>query len=159
MRYMGASSELGKILDGAHMVGKIRSSGLLLNTWRDPVCDGAMLLGDAGLHVDPLFGQGHSFALISAEIFGALAPSWLEASKGEAVARDTMSEFTRRRDAALMPYYNASLKVSQHLWTRPEFAACPSGRESRRVGGRRYGAVRADGERRKDLSIVSIRAD
>ncbi len=115
MRYIGASSELGKILEGARMVGKIRSSGLLLNTWRDPVCDGAILLGDAGLHVDPLFGQGHSFALISAEIFGELAPSWLEASSGTAVARDTMSEFTRRRDAALMPYYNASLKVSQHL--------------------------------------------
>ncbi len=115
MRYIGASSELGKILEGARMVGKIRSSGLLLNTWRDPVGDGAILLGDAGLHVDPLFGQGHSFALLSAEIFGTLAPSWLEASSGKAVTRDAMSEFTRKRDIALMPYYNASLKVSQHL--------------------------------------------
>ncbi len=115
LRYIGASSELGTILAGARMAGKIRSSGLLLNTWRDPACDGAMLLGDAGLHVDPLFGQGHSFALISAEILGALAPAWLAASSGKSVSRDTMSEFTRRRDAALMPYYHASLKVSQHL--------------------------------------------
>jgi 2-polyprenyl-6-methoxyphenol hydroxylase-like FAD-dependent oxidoreductase len=115
MSYIGASSILGGILEGARIVGNIRSSGLLLNTWRDPVCDGAILLGDAGLHVDPLFGQGHSFALIGAEIFGELAPSWFEASRGAAIARETMSEFTRRRDAALMPYYNSSLKVSQHL--------------------------------------------
>lgn len=115
LSYIGASSILGKILAGARIVGKIRSSGLLMNTWRDPVCDGAILLGDAGLHVDPLFGQGHSFALISAEIFGELAPASFEASRGAAIARDVMSEFTRRRDRALMPYHDASLKVSQHL--------------------------------------------
>ena len=118
LSYVGESI-LGGILKDARIVGKIRSSGLLLNTWRDPVCDGAILLGDAGLHVDPLFGQGHSFALIGAEIFGELAPSWFEASHGTAIARDTMSEFTRRRDGALMPYYNASLKVSQHLGLDP----------------------------------------
>jgi flavin-dependent dehydrogenase len=115
MSYIGKSSIMGAILDGARIVGKIRSSGLLLNTWRDPVCDGAILLGDAGLHVDPLFGQGHSFALMSAEIFAELAPSWFEASRGATIKRDSMSEFTRRRDALLMPYYNASVKVSQHL--------------------------------------------
>ena len=130
----------------------------MLNTWRDPVCDGAILLGDAGLHVDPLFGQGHSFALISAEIFGELAPSWLEASSGTAVARDTMSEFTRRRDAALMPYYNASLKVSQHLGLDRGSLLAHLAANREAVGGRRDGAVRADGERRKALSIVSIRA-
>ena len=113
--YLGNDSVLGKILAGARIVGKVRSSGLLLNTWRDPIGDGAVLLGDAGLHVDPLFGQGHSFALMSAEIFGELAPSWFETSRGTTIARDAMGEFTRRRDAALMPYYNASLKVSQHL--------------------------------------------
>ena len=113
--YIGDSSVLGKILADARIVGKIRSSGLLLNTWRDPICDGALLLGDAGLHVDPLFGQGHSFAVMSAEIFGQLAPSWFEATKGTVIKRDTMSEFTRRRDVALMPYYHASLKVSPHL--------------------------------------------
>jgi flavin-dependent dehydrogenase len=115
MRYIGESSIMSEVLAGARIVGKIRSSGLLLNTWRDPVCDGAILLGDAGLHVDPLFGQGHSFALMSAEIFAELAPSWFAASSGATIPRDSMSEFTHRRDALLMPYYNASVKVSQHL--------------------------------------------
>lgn len=115
MSYIGASSILGKIFEGARIVGKIRSSGLLLNTWREPIHDGAILLGDAGLHVDPLFGQGHSLALMSAEILGGLAPAWFAASRGKTIARDAMREFTLRRDAALMPYYNASLRVSQHL--------------------------------------------
>ena len=115
MGYLGASSALGKILSAARMVEKIRSSGLLLNTYRDPVCEGAILLGDAGLHVDPLFGQGHSFALISAEILGELAPAWFEASRGTTIARDAMVEFTRRRDAALMPHYKATVRVSEHL--------------------------------------------
>ena len=115
MSYLGESSAIGQMLAGARMVGKIRSSGLLLNTRRDPVCNGAVLLGDAGLHVDPLFGQGHSFALISAEIFGELAPMWFEATHATCIARDRMSEFTARRDHALMRYYNASVKASQQL--------------------------------------------
>jgi flavin-dependent dehydrogenase len=114
MRYIGESSVLGSILEDARIVGKIRSSGLLLNTRCDPVCDGALLLGDAGLHVDPLFGQGHSFALISAEIFGGLAPAWFEASRGTSITRAALADFTLARDSALMPYYHASLKVSQH---------------------------------------------
>ena len=114
-RYIGASSAMGKILDGARMVGKIRSSGLLLNTYRDPISDGALLLGDAGLHVDPLFGQGHSLALMSVEIFADLAPAWFAASSGTSIARDAMHNFTARRDGALMPYYKASLRVSQQL--------------------------------------------
>jgi flavin-dependent dehydrogenase len=115
MGQIGDSIGVGKILEGARIRGKIRSSGLLLNTWRDPVCNGGILLGDAGLHVDPLFGQGHSFALMSAEIFGELAPSWFASSRGATIGADAMSEFTRRRDDALMPYYDASLKVSQEL--------------------------------------------
>lgn len=109
------SLAVSKILRDGHIVGRIRSSGLLMNTWRDPVCDGALLLGDAGLHVDPLFGQGHSFALMSAEIFGELAPAWFESSSGSVISADSMSAFTRKRDALLMPYYNASVKISQEL--------------------------------------------
>ena len=114
-RYISESLVVGDILGDARIAGKIRSSGLLLNTWRDPVCAGALLLGDAGLHVDPLFGQGHSFALMSAEILGELAPVWFAASSGRTISAATMAEFTRRRDTALMPYFNATVRVSQEL--------------------------------------------
>ena len=74
--YLNRSFAVGKILDGATIAGKVFSSGLLNNTYRDPVADGALLIGDAGLHVDPLFGQGHSMALVSASIVDELAREW-----------------------------------------------------------------------------------
>jgi len=103
------------MLEGASVVGKVFSSGLLNNTWRDPVTDGALLLGDAGLHVDPLFGQGHSLALMTASIVGDLAPGWFSNARGNSISAATLAEFTRRRDAELMPYFKASVRVSRAL--------------------------------------------
>jgi menaquinone-9 beta-reductase len=113
-RYLDRSA-VGKMLEGATMVSKVFSSGLLNNTYRDPVTDGALLIGDAGLHVDPLFGQGHSMALMSASIVGELAPQWFSTGRGKSIWSATLAEFTRRRDTELMPYYKASVRVSREL--------------------------------------------
>jgi menaquinone-9 beta-reductase len=114
-RYLDRSFAVGKMLEGATMVGKVYSSGLLNNTYRDPVTDGALLLGDAGLHVDPLFGQGHSMALMSAWIVGELAPQWFSGGRGNSIPVAMLADFTTRRDADLMPYYRASVRASQEL--------------------------------------------
>ncbi len=114
-RYLNRSYEVGKMLEGATIAGKVFSSGLLNNTYRDPVTDGALLLGDAGLHVDPLFGQGHSMALMSAWIVGELAPEWFSNARGNSIWAVPMAAFTQRRDAELMPYYKASVRASQEL--------------------------------------------
>ncbi len=114
-RYLNRSYEVGKMLEGATIAGKVFSSGLLNNTYRDPVTDGALLLGDAGLHVDPLFGQGHSMALMSAWILGELAPEWFANRRGNSISAAPMAAFTQRRDAELMPYYKASVRASQEL--------------------------------------------
>ncbi|HZC45591.1 MAG TPA: hypothetical protein VE243_03890, partial [Candidatus Acidoferrum sp.] len=114
-RYLERSFEVGKMLEGATMVGKVFSSGLLSNTYRDPVTDGALLLGDAGLHVDPLFGQGHSIALMSASIVGELAHDWFSGARGNSIPATKLAEFTRCRDIELMPYYKASVRASQEL--------------------------------------------
>ena len=108
--YLDRSFAVGKMLEGATIAGKVFSSGLLNNTWRDPVTDGAILIGDAGLHVDPLFGQGHSMALMSAWIVGELAREWFSGARGNAIPVDMLNDFTRRRDAELMPYYKASVR-------------------------------------------------
>ena len=113
--HLGKSILVGKVLEGATMKGKVLSAGFLLNTYRDPVANGALLLGDAGLHVDPLFGQGHSLALMSADIMQTLAPQWFSSPTGKSIGADAMAEFTHRRDTDLMPYYNASVRVSQEL--------------------------------------------
>ncbi|HEY6394261.1 MAG TPA: hypothetical protein VIX12_02515, partial [Candidatus Binataceae bacterium] len=114
-RHLDQSVEAGRILGGASRPGKVFSSGLLQNTYRDPVASGAILLGDAGLHVDPLFGQGHSLALMSAEIMAAAAPRWFQGRNGRVIDSATMNEFTRARDAELMPYYDASVRTSSEL--------------------------------------------
>ena len=114
-RYLDRSFAVGKLLEGATMVGRVFSSGLLNNTCRDPVAGGAILLGDAGLHVDPLFGQGHSLALMSASIVGELAAGWFSAVRGNSIPAAALADFTRRRDAELMPYYKASVRVSREL--------------------------------------------
>ncbi|MGC2304681.1 NAD(P)/FAD-dependent oxidoreductase [Candidatus Binatus sp.] len=113
--YLDRSFAVGKILEGATIAGKVFSSGLLNNTYRNPVTDGAILIGDAGLHVDPLFGQGHSMALMSASIVGELAREWFSSGRGNAIPVDMLEDFTRRRDAELMPYYNASVRTSREL--------------------------------------------
>jgi menaquinone-9 beta-reductase len=114
-RYLERSFAVGKMLEGATMVGKVFSSGLLNNTYREPVTDGAILLGDAGLHVDPLFGQGHSLALMSGAIVGDLAPNWFSTFNGNAIPAATLADFTSKRDTELMQYYNASVRVSREL--------------------------------------------
>ncbi|MFZ0679865.1 NAD(P)/FAD-dependent oxidoreductase [Candidatus Binatus sp.] len=114
-RQLDRSFAVGKILEGATIAGKVFSSGLLNNTYRNPVTDGAILIGDAGLHVDPLFGQGHSMALMSASSVGELAREWFSSGRGNAIPVDMLEDFTRRRDAELMPYYNASVRTSREL--------------------------------------------
>ncbi|MGH7863501.1 MAG: NAD(P)/FAD-dependent oxidoreductase [Candidatus Binataceae bacterium] len=114
-----ASIAVGKLLADAHITGKIRSSGYLQNTYRDPAWDGALLLGDSGLHVDPLFGQGHSFALLSAELAARFVPAWLGARNGSVVRREALGEFTRARDRALLRYYHASVRISRELGLDP----------------------------------------
>ena len=119
-RHLDNSIAVGAMLTGATMIGKVRSSGLLLNTYRNPVANGALLLGDSGLHVDPLFGQGHSMALISAEIACGLTPAWFSAARAEnSLSAETMAPFTARRDVVLMPHYRASERASRDLTLSP----------------------------------------
>jgi len=118
-RHLGNSLAVGEMLSGASMIGKVRSSGLLLNTYRVPVANGALLIGDAGLHVDPLFGQGHSMALISAEIACELAPAWFSTNRGATISAETMASFAKRRDELLMPHYRATERASSDLTLSP----------------------------------------
>jgi 2-polyprenyl-6-methoxyphenol hydroxylase-like FAD-dependent oxidoreductase len=114
-RHLNDSLAVGAMLAGATTVGRVRSSGLLLNTYRDPVASGALLLGDSGLHVDPLFGQGHSMALISAEIACGLLPAGFSARTGKSISAEALAPFTVRRDEVLMRHFRASERASRDL--------------------------------------------
>lgn len=119
-RELAGFPELAPRLAGASPASRVFSSGRLLNTYRVPVCDGALLLGDAGLHVDPLFGQGHSLALVSAELMAALAPGWFAGASGAALKAGALAEFTARRDGALKGYYESTVNASRVLGLEPE---------------------------------------
>lgn len=122
-RELSRSLAVGSLVAGGRIAGRIYSSGLLLNTYRKPVAEGALLAGDAGLHVDPLFGQGHSLALMSAEIIGELAPGWFSARSGRVIGAAAMNEYALRRDRLLMSYYNASVRTSRALTHDPMMRA------------------------------------
>jgi flavin-dependent dehydrogenase len=115
VRQIRENAALAPAFEGATLASKVFSSGLLLNTYRVPVCDGALLLGDSGLHADPLFGQGHALALISAQIMDELALQWFAARSGDVIRQNALARFTERRDAALKPHYDATLATSQKL--------------------------------------------
>jgi flavin-dependent dehydrogenase len=104
-----------RLLAQARMASKVLSVPKLLNTLRDPVCNGALLLGDAGLHVDPILGQGHAFALLSTEIMARYAPQWFGPSTGKAVSAETMRPFAAARDAELGVHYQRAVAVSRTL--------------------------------------------
>jgi flavin-dependent dehydrogenase len=114
-RHLGSSLVVSAILRGATLASKVLSTGLLMNTWCDPVANGALLIGDAGLHVDPLFGQGHSLALMSAEIMGGLAPGWFSARGGRVITAEAMAPYRESRDRALMPYFKSTVRASSDL--------------------------------------------
>jgi len=114
-RRVAASQVCAEVLSGATLASKVFAVPKLYNTLRIPVCNGALLLGDAGLHVDPILGQGHSFALMSAEIMAQLADHWFAAGRGRFIDAETLSNFTRERDAQLGVHYQSAVAISQRL--------------------------------------------
>ncbi len=104
-----------RMLASARIASKVLSVPKLLNTLRNPVSNGALLLGDAGLHVDPILGQGHAFALLSAEIMARCAPQWFGSPGGEVLSADTMRSFAAARDADLGVHYQRAVEVSRSL--------------------------------------------
>jgi flavin-dependent dehydrogenase len=109
------SEVCARLLAPARLASKVLSVPKLLNTLRDPVCDGALLLGDAGLHVDPILGQGHAFALLSADLMARFAPQWFEPSDGRVVSAARMRSFAAARDAELGMHYQRAVEASRSL--------------------------------------------
>jgi len=90
------------ILDTAEPIGRVVGRGNLDNTYRDPICNGLILLGDAGLDVDPLAAQGTAWAFISAEI---LADVLDRCFKENDFSHDSLNEYRTRRDERLLEYF------------------------------------------------------
>ena len=97
-------------------------------------------------------------ALMSAWIVGELAREWFSGGRGNAIPVDMLDDFTRRRDAELMPYYKASVQRVARASARPGQPSGASRGEPRAMGGGRDESVRADARRRAPRLVVPIRA-
>jgi flavin-dependent dehydrogenase len=98
-QWIRSRKELREIIDSSTPISRIWGRGNLDNTYRDPICEGLVLLGDAGLDVDPLAAQGTAWALMSAEI---LADVLQHCFKTNDLSREALSDFTIRRDETLL---------------------------------------------------------
>ena len=70
--------------------------------YRQSFGPGWALVGDAGMYMDPITGQGINNALASAELFAA---AWAK-TRRRASWLNAMAGYQRRRDAATRPIYN-----------------------------------------------------
>jgi 2-polyprenyl-6-methoxyphenol hydroxylase-like FAD-dependent oxidoreductase len=109
------SEVCARLLSAARLSSKVLSVPKLLNTLRYPVCNGALLLGDAGLHVDPILGQGHAFALMTADIMARFSPQWFQSSNGNVLSEESMRSFAAARNADLGMHYQRAVEVSRSL--------------------------------------------
>jgi len=97
--WLASKEELREIINHSKPISRIWGRGNLDNTYRDPICDGLVLLGDAGLDIDPLAAQGTAWAFISAEILAGVLG---QCFKTNDLSREALGEFRTRRDERLL---------------------------------------------------------
>jgi hypothetical protein len=112
---MDSDPRIGPRLRAGTQMQPIKGAGDFVNFVRDPVGEGWALVGDAGQHKDPIFGQGIGDAVRSAEM---LADCLLEADSDfdRALAR-----FRLQRDLDLVPNFQWMIQGRPTDLTEDEF--------------------------------------
>jgi flavin-dependent dehydrogenase len=98
---MHADPRVAPRLAHAERIAPVRGRGDLVNFLRVPAGRGWALVGDAGQHKDPIFGQGIGDAVRSAKLLSAQVAVGLGADLGSALA-----EYHAYRDQDLVPKYD-----------------------------------------------------
>lgn len=99
---MDSDPRLGPRLRSGTQLTPIRGAGDFVNFIREPVGEGWVLVGDAGQHKDPIFGQGIGDAARSAE---TLADCLLEAESNGSDWGSALARFRVKRDLDLVPNF------------------------------------------------------
>jgi 2-polyprenyl-6-methoxyphenol hydroxylase-like FAD-dependent oxidoreductase len=113
MRAMG----IGERLHGAERVERIRTTPDVPNVIRTPAGNGWVLVGDAGLVMDPITGQGIGHALLDAEM---VADALVAGLGGERPLDDALADYRARRDAARIPMWEFTADVASFRPSKPE---------------------------------------
>ncbi len=110
-------------LAGARLEGKLLGTKGVANYFRVPYGPGWALTGDAAYLKDPSTGSGIGDALTQAFMLAGALGSWLDGAEWE----PTMAEYQRRRDEALLPFYELTLEHTRSPDMPPEGLAALRG--------------------------------
>lgn len=111
------AGDLGERARAARRAERIYGTADTANYFRKPHGPGWALVGDAGLAMDPVTGQGISDALRDADL---LAESiWAAAADGRPLDA-SLDHYARARDAAVKPMYDFTTDLASFPAPRPE---------------------------------------
>ena len=113
-----ADPRLAPRLELAKLEAPVRGRGDLVNMMRVASGPGWALVGDAGQHKDPIFGQGIGDACRTASLLASLVQ---RAFAGELAWDAALAEFHAYRDADLLPRYDLMIRRRPHGLTPEEF--------------------------------------
>ncbi|MDP9494611.1 MAG: FAD-dependent monooxygenase [Actinomycetota bacterium] len=117
-RAMDSDSRIGPRLRSGTQLQPIKGAGDFVNFVREPMGDGWVLIGDAGQHKDPIFGQGIGDAVRSAEL---LADCLLEAGSAGTDMGSALARFRLKRDLDLLPNFSWMIQRRPADLTDAEF--------------------------------------
>jgi hypothetical protein len=121
---MDSDPRVGPRLRSGRQFTPIRGAGDFVNFIREPVGEGWVLVGDAGQHKDPIFGQGIGDAVRSAEF---LADCLLEAESAGSDWSSALARFRIKRDLDLVPNFEWMIQRKPAGLTEGDFGSIMDG--------------------------------
>jgi 2-polyprenyl-6-methoxyphenol hydroxylase-like FAD-dependent oxidoreductase len=117
MKTFDMAGNLGQRVRDAKRIGTFRGTGDLPNFCRKPYGENWALVGDAGLVMDPISGQGISQAFSDAEL---LSDAVASAFDGRRSFQEALAEYERRRNHRALPIYNLTVDMASFRPMKPE---------------------------------------
>ena len=114
---MDSDPRVGPRIRTGQQLTPIKGAGDFVNFIRDPVGDGWVLVGDAGQHKDPIFGQGIGDAARSAE---TLADCLLNSEAGSDWS-SALANYRMKRDLDLLPNFQWMIQGRPNGLMQDEF--------------------------------------
>ncbi|HZV51593.1 MAG TPA: NAD(P)/FAD-dependent oxidoreductase [Candidatus Dormibacteraeota bacterium] len=117
LRSLDAAGDLGERVRAGERAERVFGSAELHNRFHRPFGPGWALVGDAGLLLDPVTGQGIADAFRDAELLAEAVATGLDGGPRLDIALDG---YRARRDAASLPMYELTLDLASFAPPRPE---------------------------------------
>ena len=117
LRTLDLAGDLGQRVRAGRRAERFRASPDLPNRFRRPHGPGWALVGDAGLVMDPMTGQGIGDALRDAELLAAAAEAGLG---GRQPLQAALAGYERARDRAAMPMSEFTTELASFAPPRAE---------------------------------------